>query len=406
MNIKGEGITEMQKHRFVANAERIMEPFLTDLRTIVNVDSGTYTKVGIDQIAAYLQTRFHDFGFETSVDEQQEYGNNLVATHKGSAPNGPRILLIGHMDTVFPAGDAARRPFTLSEYEGRHIATGPGILDMKSGLLMGMYALYLLIQAGEANYASVTYVCNSDEEVGSPSSRPLIEKIAARSDAVIVLEPGRQLHTVVSSRRGIGRYRIEVHGVSAHAGVNPQAGRNAILELAYQVIELQAINGTIPGTALNVGIIQGGERTNIVPDYAYCDIDVRVSNQESIQAVEQAMHNVAQKTVLDGTRVALSGQILSMPFEKAGGSAQLAKLARQAGNEVGIQLEDVPSGGASDANTTAGMGIPTIDGLGAGGGHAHNPGEYIELDYLPTRIALITSLLQQICAYYKMGEHL
>src|SRR5947207_993422 len=162
----------MQKNRFVATAEQIMEPFLADLKTIVNIDSGTYTRAGINQIATYLQARFHDFGFDTSVDRQQEYGNHLVATHKGNAPDGPRILVIGHTDTVFPEGEAARRPFTLTERDGRHIATGPGILDMKAGLLMGMYALYLLIQADEANYQSVTFICNSDEEVGSPSSRP------------------------------------------------------------------------------------------------------------------------------------------------------------------------------------------------------------------------------------------
>jgi glutamate carboxypeptidase len=310
------------------------------------------------------------------------------------------------MDTVFPEGEVARRPFTLGEREGRRIASGPGILDMKSGVLMGMYALYSLIQAGEANYENVTFFCNSDEEIGSPSSHFLIQEIAARSDAVLVLEPGRELNRVVSSRRGIGHYRVEAHGISAHAGVNPQHGRNAIYELAYQVINLQAINGTIPGTALNVGIIQGGGRTNIVPDYAYCDIDVRVSDGEGIRAIEQAMHNVAEKTVLDGTAVTLSGKIVSMPFQKTGGSAQLVELARQAGREIGIELEDVGSGGASDANTTAGMGIPTIDGLGAGGAHAHNPDEYIELDYMPTRIALITGILKNICNYYEIGEKL
>lgn len=396
----------MHKHLFVAKAEQIIEPFLVDLKTIVNIDSGTYTREGINQVTTYLQTRFRDFGFNTSVDEQQEYGNHLVATHKGSAANGPRILIIGHTDTVFPEGEVARRPFTLGERAGRQIATGPGILDMKAGLLMGMYGLYLLIQADEANYQSVTFIYNSDEEIGSPSSHPLIQEIAARSDAVIVLEPGRQLNSIVSSRRGIGRYRVEVHGISAHAGVNPESGRNAILELAHQIINLQAINGTIPGTALNVGIVGGGERTNIVPDYAYCEIDVRVSTHENIKAIEQAMHNVTQKTVLDGTTVTLSGAIRKMPFQKTGGSTQLTELAHRAGQEIGIQIEDVMSGGSSDGNTTASMGIPTIDGLGAGGADAHNPGEYIELDYLPTRIALITSLLQQICTYYKMGRRL
>lgn len=396
----------MQKHRFVVNAEQVMEPFLADLKRIVNIDSGTYSREGINQVAAYLQARFHAFGFDTSFDEQQEYGNHLVATHKGSAPNGPRILLIGHTDTVFPAGEVARRPFTLGEREGRRIASGPGILDMKSGVLMGMYALYLLIRADESNYRSMTFICNSDEEIGSPSSRPLVQEIAARSDAVLVFEPGRELNRVVSSRRGIGRYRVEAHGISAHAGVNPQHGRNAIYELAHQVINLQAINGTIPGTALNVGIIQGGGRTNIVPDYAYCDVDVRVSDEEGIRAVEQAMHSVTEKTVLDGTTITLSGKIISMPFQKTGGSAQLIELARQAAREVGIELEDIASGGASDANTTAGMGIPTIDGLGAGGAHAHNPDEYIELDYMPTRIAFITGILRNICNYYAAGNKL
>jgi len=397
---------QMHKNLFVANAEQIVEPFLADLKTIVNIDSGTHTRVGVNRVVDYLQTRFHDFGFDTRVDEQQEYGNNLVAMHKGSAPTGPRILLLGHTDTVFSEGEVAWHPFTLSEREGWHIASGLGILDMKAGLLMGIYALHLLIQAGKANYQSVTFICNSDEEVGSPASRPLIEKIARHADAVLVLEPGRQLNRVVSSRRGVGRYRIEAHGIAAHAGVNPEYGRNAILELAHQVLNLQAINGTIAGTSLNVGTIRGGERINIVPDYAYCDIDVRVSNRESINAIEKAMHNVTKKTVLDGTTVTLSGRINSLPFEKTGGSNQLVELARQAGQEVGIQLEDIASGGASDANTTAGMGIPTIDGLGAGGANAHNPNEYIELDYLPTRIALIASLLQQICNYYKMGKQL
>ncbi|HWS83811.1 MAG TPA: peptidase dimerization domain-containing protein [Ktedonobacteraceae bacterium] len=139
-----------------------------------------------------------------------------------------------------------------------------------------MYGLHLLIAASQANYQRVTFVCNSDEEIGSYNSRPLIQPMAQQADAVIVLEPGRIINAIVSSRRGIGNYTIEVHGISSHAGVEPQKGRNAILELAHQVVALQAINGTIVGTTLNVGTIRGGERTNIVPDYACCQIDVRV----------------------------------------------------------------------------------------------------------------------------------
>src|SRR5436190_1626607 len=194
----------MNVRQVVQQAEQLMEQYLDDLKTTVNIDSGTYTKHGIDRVGAYLQERFQSFGFSTRIDRQEQYGNHLVATHTGNAPQGPRILLIGHIDTVFPAGEVERRPFAISQQNGRHIATG----------------------------------------------------------------------TVVSSRRASGQYRVEVRGVSAHAGVEPQRGRNAILELSYQVQKMQALNGTVPGTTLSVAVIHGGERTNVVPDYAYFDMDV------------------------------------------------------------------------------------------------------------------------------------
>lgn len=375
-----------------------MDSYLEDLKTIVNIDSGTYTKAGVDHVGAYLQQRFQAFGFETRFDRQERFGDHLIATHKGSAPNGPRILLIGHIDTVLPDGEAEKRPFTISKRRenGMRIATGPGILDMKSGVLIGMYGLHILIEAGEANYQSVTCLCNSDEEIGSPSSKPLVQELAREADAVLVLEPGRAIATVVSSRRGSGQYRIEVHGVAAHAGVEPERGRNAILELAHQVQAMQALNGTIPGTTLNVGIIHGGERTNVVPDFAYCEMDIRASDLASLKAIEAAMRKVASHSIVQGTKVTLSGSMHSMPFERNKNNTQLVQLAKEVGSELGLKIEDVGSGGASDANTTAAMGIPTLDGLGAGGGLAHNPGEYIELDYLPTRIALLTGLVQKI----------
>lgn len=386
----------MKKHRIVARAEQIMESYLDDLKAIVNIDSGTYTKAGVDQVGAYLQGRFHDFGFSTYFDPQQDYGNHLVATWKGSGANGPRILLVGHMDTVFSDGEAKRRPFSIGKRNGMRIAKGPGVLDMKSGLLIGMYGLHLLIEANEANAQSITFICNSDEEIGSPVSKPLIQELAAQSDAVIVLEPGRAIGSVVSSRRGIGNYRVEVRGVSAHAGVEPQHGRNAILELSYQVQALQALNGTVPGTTLNVGVIRGGERTNVVPDFAYCELDVRVSDNEGVRAIEEAMRKVTSKRVLDGTQITLSGGIRSMPFERSERNSRLVQFAKEAGKELGLKIEDLGSGGASDANNTSAVGTPTIDGLGAGGGLAHNPDEYVELDYLPLRIALLSGLVQRI----------
>jgi glutamate carboxypeptidase len=389
----------MKAQQVVQQAEKLMEHYLDDLKTTVNIDSGTYTKAGIDRVAEYLQERFQSFGFSTHIEQQEKYGNHLVATHTGNAPKGPRILLIGHIDTVFPEGEVGRRPFAISQQNGGRIATGPGVLDMKSGVLIGLYGLHILIDAQEANYQSVTFVCNSDEEIGSPSSKPLIEELAKQSDAAIVLEPGRAIATVVSSRRTSGQYRVEVRGVSAHAGVEPQRGRNAILELSYQVQKMQALNGTVAGTTLSVGVIHGGERTNVVPDYAYFDMDVRASDQAGIKAIEAAMGEVVSQKALEGTQITLSGNMLTAPFERNKRNAHLVQLAKEAGSELGLKIEDVGSGGASDANNTAAVGLPTIDGLGAGGGLAHNPGEYIELDYLPTRIALLAGLVQKIGKY-------
>ena len=386
----------MNKHRDIERAERVIEAYLADLKAIVNIDSGTFTKAGVDRVGVYLQERFQAFGFSTRFDRQERYGDHLVATHTGMEPHGPRILLIGHIDTVLPDGEAERRPFTISRRDGVRIATGPGVLDMKSGVLTGLYALHLLIEGQEANYSEVTFLCNSDEEIGSPSSRPLIQDLAQQVDAVLVLEPGRTRETVVSSRKGCGQYRVEVHGLSAHAGVEPERGRNAILELTYQVQKMQALNGTIPGATLSVGIIKGGERTNVVPDYAYFDMDVRAANQASLRALEAAMRQVTSQHKLQGTRITLSGSMLCQPFEPNKNNAPLVELAKEAGRELGLKIQDAGSGGASDANTTSAMGIPTLDGLGAGGGLAHNPGEFIELDYLPTRIALVAGLVRRI----------
>ncbi|MBV9688308.1 MAG: M20 family metallopeptidase [Ktedonobacteraceae bacterium] len=384
----------MQKHPFLERAEQLMDSYLADLKAIVNIDSGTYNKAGVDRVGAYLQERFHSFGFSTAFDHQQDYGDNLVATHRGRAPKGQRILLVGHMDTVFPDGEAQRRPFALGERNGMHIATGPGVLDMKSGVLIGLYGLHILIEAQQTDYQSVTFICNSDEELGSPASKALIRELARQSDAVIVLEAGRTKTTVVSSRRGCGKYRIEVRGISAHAGVALQKGRNAILELSYQVQAMQALNGTIPGTSVSVGVIGGGERTNVVPDFAYCEMDVRASDEAGLHALDAAIRKVASKTMLDGTSITVSSDIHFMPFERSPQNHPLIEMAREAGRELGLKIEDVGSGGASDANGTSSIGIPTIDGLGAGGDLAHNPNEYIELDYLPIRIALLSGLVR------------
>ncbi|MEO6889874.1 MAG: M20 family metallopeptidase [Ktedonobacteraceae bacterium] len=396
----------MNKQRYLERAEQFIDQFLSDLQATVNIDSGTYTKAGVDRVGAYLQQRFQALGFSTHFDRQPEFGDHLVATRRGSAPTGPRLLLIGHMDTVYPDGDVALRPLTFGQRDGKRIASGPGVLDMKSGLLIGLYGLHLLADAGEDNYQSVTFICNSDEEIGSPSSKPLIEEAARQADVTLVLEPGRADGTVVSARKGSGQYRVEVRGLASHAGVAPQRGRNAILELSYQVQAMQALNGTIPGVSVSVGVIRGGERTNVVPDFAYCEMDVRAADMAGLEAVEEAMRQVVAKHVLQGTEISLSGGMRCLPFERSERTLQLVRIAQEAGDELGLKIEDAASGGASDANTTAIMGIPTLDGLGASGSLSHNPDEYIELDSLPLRTALLAGLVYHIGAYYQEGHRL
>lgn len=382
----------------LARAQQCINAYLADLQAIVNIDSGTYTPTGINQVGAYLARRFEDWGFVTRVEKREGYGDHLLATRQGGRSGGPRLLCIGHIDTVFPEGEVARRPFALGERDGLRVATGPGVLDMKSGVLIGMYALHLLQENGDEPYQRVTFLCNSDEEIGSPSSKPLIQQLSGEHDAVLVFEPGRKEHTIVSARKGCGRYKLEVWGRAAHAGVEPHLGHSAILELAHQVQLLHALNGTIPGVTVNVGVIHGGERANIVPDYACADIDIRATDQAGIRAIEKALNDVTTRHHVDGTRIQLSGGMSSQPFERNAQNAPLIALAKAAGAELGLAMQDVSSGGASDANTSSWVGTPTIDGLGAGGGLAHNPEEYIELDSLPKRIALIMGLVRKIGA--------
>lgn len=386
----------MSRSPELEQAERAMDAYLADLEAIVNIDSGTYTREGVNQVGAYLAERFQGWGFETRFVRQSEFGDHLIATRRGDQPGGPRLLFIGHIDTVFSEGEAARRPFAIVEREGQRVATGPGVLDMKSGVLLGMYALRLLGEAGAERYQSVTFLCNSDEEVGSPTSKALIKDLAGQHDAVLVFEPGRREHTVVSARKGCGRYKIEVWGRSAHAGVEPHLGRNAILELAGQVQKLHALNGTIPGVTVSVGIIRGGERTNVVPDYAYCELDIRAADMAGIRAVERAMREITMQHILDGTRIELSGGMGSQPFERNAQNQPLVAHIKAAGADLGLEIEEVSSGGASDANTASWAGTPTLDGLGTGGGLAHNPGEYVELAYLPKRIALVMRLVKHL----------
>jgi glutamate carboxypeptidase len=377
-------------------AERSQQALLGDLQTIVNIDSGTYHKAGVDQVAAWMQGRLEASECAVTVQPQHEFGNHVVATRRGTGK--ARILVIGHMDTVFPPGEPERRPFTIKD--GR--ALGPGVLDMKSGLLLGIYAVDLLRALGAGNFASITYLCNSDEEIGSPSSKPLVRELAGEADVALVLEPGRELDEVVVARKGVGNYRLDVRGVASHAGVEPEKGRSAILELAHKIVALQALNGTIPGVTVNAGVVSGGERPNIVPDHAHALIDMRAADRGGIAAVEQAFQRIARQVIVPGTESAITGELGHFPFEATAGITALFNLAKAEAARQNILLRGISTGGGSDGNTTATM-IPTLDALGVAGGLAHNPGEYIVIDSIAPRMVLLAGLIERIGAAFLEG---
>ncbi len=385
-----EDCTPMDTTALLEAAKAQMERFLADLARLVNMDSGTYTPEGVALVADTLQAWCEAEGAMVErIPGKDGYGPHIAARWPGASQG--RILLIGHMDTVFPAGEAARRLFHVAD--GR--ANGPGVLDMKSGLLVGLATARLL--RAEAPWAELTLLCTSDEEVGSPTSHDLIAHLASQADAALVLEPCARIETVTVARKGVGIFRLEVTGLSAHAGVEPEKGRNAAIELAHRVIAVHALNGTIPGVTLNVGVMQGGERPNIVAERAYAQIDVRAADPEGLAAIEAALQGVAGSApTIAGTTTRLSGGWAHRPFTQSAASAQLFAQAKVVAGELGFTLSGRATGGGSDGNTTAAMDVPTLDGLGPAGAHAHNPEEYIEVASIAPRIALLGGLIAGI----------
>lgn len=371
-------------------AERLVPSLLEDLRAIVDIDSGSYTPAGVAAVADTLEPHLAALGAGVERVPGRALGPQLVARLSGTGQG--RVLLIGHMDTVFPAGEVAARPFRIAD--GR--AYGPGVLDMKGGLLVGLYALRLLREAGEAPFAELTFILNSDEEIGSPESCELIATAAQEADVALVLEPTSDVERLTVARKGVGMYRLAVEGVSAHAGVEPRKGRSAILELAHKIIAVHALNGTYDGLTLNVGVVTGGERPNVVPDHAEVEIDIRVTSFEQMERIEAELGHIAETAIIEGTRSSLSGSFAHRPFQQSERAKQLFALAADEARTLGLTLRGEPTGGGSDGNTTAGLGVPTLDGLGPVGGKAHNPGEYVEIAMLAPRIALLAGLLRRL----------
>jgi glutamate carboxypeptidase len=374
--------------RYVAAAE---PDFRRDLARLVNIDCGSYSKAGVDEVGRWFAGQLREVGADVVVEPGEELGDTVVASIDGGV-RGRRILLIGHMDTVFPAGTAEQRPFAIRD--GR--AYGPGVTDMKSGLLAGLYALRALRELGEWPFGRLVFVANPDEEIGSPLSGAIIRREAARSDVALVLECARANGDIVSSRKGVADLLLRLNGRAAHAGIEPEKGRSAALEAAHKTIALHELNGRWPGVTVNVGVISGGTRPNVVAEQAQLEVDLRATTKSAMEEAELAVREIGASTAVPDVSCEVQERGRHWPMEKSAGTARLVEQTLALAQRLGFEVRDAATGGASDANTTSGMGVPTLDGLGPIGGLDHSPDEYLELDSIVPRTTLLAGLILEI----------
>ena len=368
--------------------------YLPDLERLVNIDCGSYTPAGVDEVGRFVAGFLADLGASVEVrsDPAGRLGGTVIGTLSGPVSPGARLLLIGHMDTVFDPGTVAERPFAIAD----GIATGPGVTDMKSGLLAGLYAIRALVRRGPLPFERLTFVANPDEEIGSPTSTPHIIELAATADACLVLECARANGDIVSSRKGILDARINVRGRAAHAGVEPEKGRSAILAAADLVGRLHALNGRWEGVTVNVGVIAGGTRPNVVPERCTLEVDVRAVRREDLETAEVAIGELLGRLAVPDTTAELEPMAHWWPMEKLERSGRLVEHAVALAERLGFSVRDTATGGASDANTTAGLGVPSLDGLGPIGGNDHSPAEYLEVASIVPRTTLVAGLVLAI----------
>ena len=392
------GMTEgMARGRVRARVRQMQAEYLRDLRRIVDMDSPTDDKAGVDAVGRIVRGWLEAAGATVETVPQERRGDHSRATWRGAA-DAPTVVLIGHIDTVFPTGTAAARPFTVTENR----ATGPGVSDMKSGVLAGIYAIRALRDCG-VPLPTVRYVINTDEEVGSQTSRALIEETARGADAAYILEPGRAVGPgcIVTTRKGLGLYTLRVTGKAAHAGGEPWRGRSAILEMAHKTIALHALTtpnltaGNTEGVTVTVGVVRGGTKRNVVPAECIAEIDLRAPTAAAVAQTETAMRAIAATSTIPGTTGELTGAINRPPMETSPAQDRLLALARAILGGYDIPLEAIGTGGGSDGNFTAALGTPTLDALGPMGGGAHSPEEYLDVTTLADRIAHVACLIAE-----------
>ena len=369
-----------------------LEAYLQDLQYLVNFDNGSYTPEGTTKVAAFFQERFAKEGWNTEIINlgTDKVGPCLKVTN--CATDDYDVLLLGHMDTVFPAGEAAKRPYKIDD---KGIVTGVGVSDMKGCLLSAYYALSELKQAGKLNSGKVCFLLTPDEEISAAYSHDTILKVAAHAKKVLVVEAARKNGDMVRERSGTARIDLAATGVAAHAGVAPQDGSSAINELAHWIIELHKLSNYALGTSVNVGVISGGKAINIVADQAEAHADVRYKKPEELQRVQDAVKALAQKAFTPGgAKMDYTFTVTKPPMNASAETDKLCAKISEFGKAMGLSFNWVATGGASDGNNTAHMGIPTLDGIGPVGAGGHSISEWLDSKSVEPRLKLLERTIE------------
>src|SRR5512133_3777928 len=358
------------------------------LRELVLLESSSNDKTAVDQFGLRVRQELEALGGEIQLFPQPDAGDSFaVRFNRHLASNSNGLLTLCHMDTVYNLGTLARQPF---REEGERIL-GPGVLDMKGSITMLLSVLRLFHEAGMWPSQPITALFTPDEEIGSLTSRPVIEALARQSTAAFCMEPALASGALKTFRKGTGDIEIHVRGIAAHAGIDHAHGRNAIEELAHHILAAQRLTDYDLGTTVNVGVVSGGTRGNVVPDDAYALIDFRVTQETETQRIEQWTKNLTP--LIDGTHLSTSFSVNRPPRPRDATMVQACDKARAIGRALGLELSEGSTGGGSDANFVAPLGIPVLDGLGGVGDGAHSEREYVQIDSLAERSALLAALL-------------
>ncbi len=363
-----------------------LRPILQFLRQVVEIESPSNSKPALDRLARFIADEFRRCEGKIHLLSHPVAGTAVSAEFWSGKRNQKSILLLGHLDTVWEIGTLEQMPFRVRQ--GR--AFGPGILDMKSGIVLGLWAIRALQALRIAPTGPIHFFLNSDEEASSVAFREQIQAEARGARAVLVLEPAAAGGALKTARKGVGEFKITVHGRSAHAGVNPAAGASAISELTRQLPRVEAMARPRQGLTLNVGRIEGGTRSNVVPERASAWIDARIPRLQDRLVIEKKIYSL--RPFDPKTQLEIKGGINRPPMERKMAVALFRK-ARALGRAMGMELTEASTGGGSDGNFTAALGIPTLDGLGAVGDGAHARHEHIIIRELPLRAALLAGLL-------------